>query len=557
MSADAATDHSQRPSATANKAVTLPEYLPPILNANAFREGLASHPDQTFANYITRCCTEGVNIGYNSNRKSLISDNWPSSEKFRTAVTQSIKRDVHLDRKLGPFQSPPSTNFMGSPMGAFEKRRQPGKHRIIHDLSWPPGRSVNDFINPDQFRLHYMSVDDVVSVIQTFGRGARLAKLDLADAFHHIRVRPEDWELLGTTWISDSGDTEYYISTVLPFGLRSSPKLFNDFAMAANYMMIDRGVHYVDHYLDDFITVGAPGTPECQNNLDIMLQVCEDVGFAVNPKKVHPATTELEFLGIIIDTEKMELRISNDRLEEVLEVIQQWRGKRRGKKRELLSLIGKLSFVTRVVAHGRSFLRRFIDTASKAKHLHHYVRLPSGFQADLDWWYYYLEQWNGISMFPDPIWTEASTLDIYTDASNIALSGYYNGAWFVELTDTTQSIAHRELRALVLAAATWGAEWSSMSILFHCDNMSTVQILNSSTSRCADLMCLLRSLLYIAAKYQFRYKAEYINTKDNTIADSLSRLDFYRFWRIAPDSDVRMTSTRPIPLGYNASPCHC
>jgi len=555
MSADDAMDHNRHQSVIASNV--LPEYLPPILNARAFREGLASHPDPEFVNYITRCCSEGVNIGYNGSRNSVISDNWPSSQQYHTAVTQSIHKDLALSRKLGPFPSPPSLHFMGSPMGAFEKRRQPGKFRIIHDLSWPPGQSVNDHINPEEYRLHYMSIDDVVAVIQIYGRGAQLAKLDLADAFHHIRVRQEDWELLGTTWTSDSGHTEYYLSTVLPFGLRSSPKLFNDFAEAARYIMIDRGAQYVDHYLDDFITVGAPNTSECQDNLDLMLQVCKDVGFAVNPKKVHSASSELEFLGIIIDTKKMELRISEDRLEEALDEIKNWRTKKRGKKRDLLSLIGKLSFISRVVVHGRSFLRRFIDTASKARHLHHYVRLPQGFHADLDWWYLYLAQWNGISMFPDPIWIDASSLHIYTDASDIALSGYYDGAWFVELTDTSRSIAHRELKALVLAAATWGSSWYHRSIIFHCDNMATVQILNSSTSRCADLMCLLRSLLFIAARYQFRYKPMYINTKDNTIADALSRLDFYRFWHMAPSSDIYMTQTLPIPLGYNSPPCQC
>jgi hypothetical protein len=141
-----------------------------------------------------------------------------------------------------------------------------------------------------------------------------------------------------------------------------------------------------------------------------MLQVCDELGFAVNPNTVHPATTEIEFLGIIIDSEKIELRISKDRLDEVLDEINEWRTERRGRKRELLSLIGKLAFISRVVVNGRSFLRRFIDTAAKAKHLHHYVRLSPGMHAGLDWWYFYLEQWSGISIFPDHTWTDASTL---------------------------------------------------------------------------------------------------------------------------------------------------
>jgi hypothetical protein len=442
-------------------------------------------------------------------------------------------------------------------MGAFEKRRQPGKYRIIHDLSWPPGHSVNEHIDAAEYTLHYMSVDDVVDVIQSHGRHARLAKLDLADAFHHIRVRREDWELLGTTWTSDLGDTEHYVSTVLPFGLRSSPKLFNNFAEAAKWIMKERGAGYVDHYLDDFITVATPQSSECQNNLETMLTVCAELGFAVNPQKVVPACTELEFLGIVIDTDKMELRISDERLTEIKSELDQWRKRPRGRKRALLSLIGKLSFVARVVRNGRSFLRRFIEAASQTAHLHHYVKLSQDTRADLEWWYQYLDQWNGISIFPDPLWTTAASLEIYTDASNIALAAYFDGEWFVERADTSTTIAHRELRALVLAAATWGASWTAKRIIFYCDNMTTVQVLTSGVSKCKDLMGLVRSLLYLAAKYQFCYKLLYINTKDNTVADALSRFDFYRFWHLAPNANSIMTTPQPIPLGYNSPPCLC
>jgi hypothetical protein len=135
-----------------------------------------------------------------------------------------------------------------------------------------------------------MSVDDIVQRIQRHGQGTLLAKLDLADAFHHILVRPEDWELLGFSWCgkddNDKPAQMFYFSTVLPFGLGSSPKLFTDFAHATQLIMLSRGVSEVEHYLDDYITLGPPGQPACQKNLDLMLDVCCDVGFAINPAKV-------------------------------------------------------------------------------------------------------------------------------------------------------------------------------------------------------------------------------------------------------------------------------
>ena len=60
----------------------------------------------------------------------------------------------------------------------FAKRRNPEKVQVIHDLSWPPGQSVNDFIDKDKFSVQYMFIDNVVSHVHHVSRGALLAKLD-------------------------------------------------------------------------------------------------------------------------------------------------------------------------------------------------------------------------------------------------------------------------------------------------------------------------------------------------------------------------------------------
>lgn len=523
--------------------------LSPILSTSAFKELLAHHPDRQFADYIVNAIENGVDIGYNGIRSPYSYSNWSSVDKFSKEVSESIVKDVSLHRKIGPFTSPPSSNFMGSPMGAFQKRRS-NKTRVIHDLSWPPGASVNDFISADDFTLSYMSVDDVVSKLQTFGHtNVPMAKLDLADAFHHIRVRQEDWELLGSTWVDPSGTIYYFVSTVLPFGLRSSPKLFNDFATAAKWIMLDKNVSYAENYLDDFITIGND-VNECSFNLTTMIDVCNSLGFELNPRKVTPPTPVIEFLGIVIDSVKMELRISQERLKETMDLLQVWSMKRRAKKRHLLSLIGKLTFISRVVKSGRSFLRRMIDTASSVRHLHHFVKLDADFKADLNWWRMYLRDWNGISIIKSLSIYSNFDLDLFTDASDTALAGYYKGNWFVELADKSTSINFRELRAVVLAASTWGERWSGLRIRFYCDNQAAVHIINSGTSKSRQLMNLLRSLLYYAAKYQFEFRATYLSTHTNTIADALSRLDFYRFWRLAPSANVSMTNIVDIQSSW-------
>jgi hypothetical protein len=49
------------------------------------------------------------------------------------------------ERIAGPFLSPPFQNLVCSPLGLIPKNI-PGKFRLIHDLSFPKGNSINSHI---------------------------------------------------------------------------------------------------------------------------------------------------------------------------------------------------------------------------------------------------------------------------------------------------------------------------------------------------------------------------------------------------------------------------
>ena len=63
-------------------------------------------------------------------------------------------------------------------------------------------------------------------------------------------------------------------------------------------------------------------------------------------------------------------------------------------------------------------------------------------------------------------------------------------------------------------------------------------------------MTQLRSLLYVAAKHQFEFTVTYISTNENTIPDAVSRLDFHKFWKLAPHANPVMTTPLPVPGGW-------
>ncbi len=118
--------------------------------------------------------------------------------------------------------------------------------------------------------------------------------MDVKSAFRIIPVHPDDRLLLGTQW-----EKQYYVDTVLPFGLRSAPKIFNAVADALQWVVKQNGVTYLEHYLDDFTTVGGANTEECADNLSTLLQTCSALGVPVAPEKTVSPTLVITFLGIL------------------------------------------------------------------------------------------------------------------------------------------------------------------------------------------------------------------------------------------------------------------
>ena len=127
----------------------------------------------------------GVPILYDGPECECINPNWNSTRDFESDVLSSIKNDILLGRKSGPYNSIPCPDFRSSPLGAFAKKRT-GKVRVIHDLSWPPGGSVNEYIPADLCSVNYISIDDAVREVKLRGKGALMSKLDLQDAYNAL-----------------------------------------------------------------------------------------------------------------------------------------------------------------------------------------------------------------------------------------------------------------------------------------------------------------------------------------------------------------------------------
>ena len=373
------------------------------LMPEAWATALANHPDKAFARYVCDGLRFGFRIGfsYDSPLRSAPA-NMVSARQHSTVVSEYLRKEQALGRMLGPFTditALPPLHF--NRFGVIPKGRNTGKWRLITDLSFPKGASVNDGIDPSLCSLTYSSVEEVADQVARLGPGALLAKIDIESAYRIIPVHPQDRHLQAVQW-----EGKVYIDPMLPFGLRSAPKIFNAVADALTWHLQQSGVQFIRHYLDDFIIVGPPDAPQCQEWLAILEHECRKLGVPIAAHKRDGPTTRLVYLGIEIDTVMSQLRLPREKLQHLQSLLQDWGDRKACSRKELESLVGLLNHACKVIRPGRSFIRRMFDLlhavhrppSSKTP-----IRLNRGFRSDLAWWRTFVAQWNGVSFLPPPL----------------------------------------------------------------------------------------------------------------------------------------------------------
>ena len=513
--------------------------LTPI-NVNLLASLLTDHPDRVFVDSLCSGLRDGFKIGYTGSRQPYASKNLKTAYLMPEIVDANLLDEVKLGHTVGPFTSPPFENFQIYPLGLVPKKNS-SKWRTIFHLSYPKSsdHSVNANISAEEYSLQYVRIDGAIRILLKLGPNCFMAKTDVKSAFRNIPVHPDDWELLGMEWRG-----LYFFDRVLPFGLRSAPYIFNMLLDALEWILINKlGVSNVLHILDDFFLAEAAPRSSCSTSLCKLLCLFTELNVPIAPGKTYAPSQFLEFLGISLDSVNMVALLPPDKLSQARTLLARWRKRSSCKLNELQSLIGILQFACRVIAPGRTFLRRMINLTCGIKQPYHFVKLNSGFYKDLSMWETFLKHWNGVSLFLQPEQTTSLSLQLYTDASGtIGFGGYLAGQWFQsrwlpeqQLNKTTGiSIEWQELYPIYLACRLWGSQWTAKRIVFFCDNESVVRILNQKTSKSPKIMELLRPIVLCTLQHNFTFTAQHVRGIENGIADAFSRFQMNRFRQLAP-----------------------
>ena len=523
---------------------TIFNVIPPCISSPIQIWPLASllrgHPDQNLVHFLLQGFISGFDIGYEGPRTSTQPRNLLSARREVLGVTEAIQTELQRGHSAGPFNSPPFPSFHCSPLGAVEKSNS--SFRLILDLSSPRGQSINEGISKEKFSVTYSRFDDAVDIVRDLGPSCFMGKLDVKHAFRLCPVRPEDFPLLGFSWLG-----QFYFELRLPFGSRSSPFIFNSLADAVSYILVVVfGIQCLIHYLDDFFIANLD-EHSCHSDMQKAVQAFSLLGIPVALDKLIGPLQCITYLGIEIDAAAGIVRLPLRKLEELHSLLAVWLQRSKCKKRHLLSLIGKLSFAAKVVKPGRLFLRRLIDLSTTVSRVNHHIHLNREAKADIRWWHDFLSVWNGVSIIHEPPCSDWD-LSFATDACRyIGCGGTFGNHWFHTTWPqqfVSLEIAPKELFAILVAVYVWKDELKNKQIVLNTDSMACYQVWRFGVARDPNMMRFMRPLFSICALHNINLLLNHIPGHTNVLADLLSRSFIQKFREEHPSADP---TPSPIP----------
>ena len=202
------------------------ERLPPPKSISPLNVALWSYYLVDSAYEDSSCILDGISNGFSlgviDGETSSAKRNCPSAYSMHETIDTYLAKELTEGTVASPFSQPPFENTHLNHFGVIPKS-QCCEWRLITDLSFPKGRSVNDLIPGCNSTVCYEGIPEAITAIMRVGQGAMLAKFDMKRAYHLLPVSENHRHFLGMFWkgffhidlaFALFGKNEHYLSGV-------------------------------------------------------------------------------------------------------------------------------------------------------------------------------------------------------------------------------------------------------------------------------------------------------------------------------------------------------
>ena len=467
--------------------------------------------------------------------------NHGSAIQYYTHIDKFIETGLQLCDVVGPCACSPFDEVHISPLMTAPKK--PDSRRAVFDATFGDF-SLNNGTPCDQYlgqpiSFSYPKIEDFKMLVLKMGNGCYIWKRDLSRYFLQIPLDPIEYDKVGFVWRGS-----LFFFTGLMFGLRHAGLQGQKITTAISWIHQRLGLE-TDYetkfssinYSDD-IGGGERTLDRATESYTALAELLQDLGLSESTSKAHAPSTSMPYLGVNFDTVRMEMSIPVEKLTEVRELLGAWSRKTKATKKGLQQLLGKLFWVSRCVKFSRGFMARLLNQLADMHCLPDNKKVPISEECRLDikWWSRYIRRFNGIEcMYPDDPMDlslgqllDSSALVNCGDAQPLGGGSYFGSEYWSRpfprwLQDTSYGIHIKEFWVALVSAWLWGEKWRGKIVYVFCDNVAVVETLDKQKPSDTKLQELLREYMYVVCTRGFTPKFRTIGTKENEVADYISR----------------------------------
>ena len=454
--------------------------------------------------------------------------NHSSSYSFYTHIDEFVETELEKLGLTGPFENGPFENTMLSPLMTSSKK--PAGRRAVFDASFglyslnknTPQKAYHEV----EYEFFFPKVDDLADMIAQLGRGCFMFKRDLSRYFLQLKIDPLEYDKLGFVW---RGMVYFFVSFV--WGCRHAGYCGQWVTTAVSFIHARLGLEktkilfQILNYADDFAGV-EKHLARAQLSFEILGELLSDLGLIESKKKACPPSTVMVYLGVKFDSNTMSMYVEDDKVIELNNELIKWSRKTTAKKSELQSILGKLLWVSKCVRNSRVFVSRIIAEVRKLPSQSSKTTLSSEIRKDFLWWKQFIEVFSGVEIIPPTTVCQSVLGDAYPQGGgswNPVLSQYFSMRFPEYMCSADTPIHTKEFIVVILCVRLWGEHWAGQRILIFCDNDSVCDCCTYQKPSDPGMQKLLREFLYWVCKFNFFPVLQKISSKDNHIADMISR----------------------------------
>ena len=538
-------------------------------------------PNMDRVEIVCRELKDGADIGCRgAARAATASKNASSCTGQEAAISEAVAGWVLKGFAAGPFEKA-EVPAAAKISGMMCRPKPNGSVRVILNLSAPAGVSVNDGIAAEEFPAVMSSTAKWLLVLNKAGRGALMTKIDWADAYKHIRVRPADRDLQWFQWLD-----KYFVELCLVFGAASSPGIYDraakvvlDIVLAASKFPREM----VCQYLDDVCAAVPCGSVALDKFRAAYKEVAANVGVQLapedDPDKAFPPGTSGTVLGVFYDTISWTWRIPEEKLGRLNDQIRAAMDAKSLTQAEVWSLVGRIIHYGPLVPLGRFNIDKLIAINGKWAAKTAVVALSPAVLRQLEFWLVILNVTSGVAAIPPPpTWAPAWAREFFTDAaggsaSRIGLGcGGVSGDWWCYVPWQRKincgvryggrrlgsKLSALELVAPLICLSSDPTLVRAQPVRILVDNSGSVKIwLKGYSSRCPLCTTLVSAMAAVAAALGTSVYVEKVarcSSPAASAADALSKADFEAARRLHPGMSTDPGWVAPAILAWVANP---